>query len=68
MYSIKIKFKQERKSVMKQKKKTNKPKSNKPTMCPHAKSTDQYHGWECTIAGGECAYLVPIVTKCPYLE
>ena len=53
---------------MKQKKKQNKPKIHKPTMCPHAKHTDQYHGWECTIAGGECAYLIPIVTKCQYLN
>lgn len=27
--------------------------------CKYAAKTDQYHGWKCTVTGGECAFLTP---------
>lgn len=33
-------------------------------ICPNAKSTDQYHGWECKITGGECMFLFPNYNAC----
>ena len=35
--------------------------------CPNAKPTDQYHGWECKITGGECAFLYPNLELCKAL-
>lgn len=32
--------------------------------CSAAKSTDQYHGWECEISGGACMYLSPNSKQC----
>ena len=32
--------------------------------CPNAKPTDQYHGWECKITGGECMYFFPNYERC----
>lgn len=32
--------------------------------CKCAISTDQYHGWECTITGGECMFLFPNSKLC----
>ena len=35
--------------------------------CPNAKSTDEYHGWECKITGGECAFIFPNLELCKTL-
>ncbi len=35
--------------------------------CKCAISTDEYHGWECTITGGACAFLYPNQKKCHQL-
>lgn len=32
--------------------------------CKCARPTDQYHGWECTVSGGECMLLIPSSKKC----
>ena len=32
--------------------------------CAAAKRTDEYHGWECTISGGECMFLYPDDEEC----
>lgn len=32
--------------------------------CKCAKSTDEYHGWECTVSGGACMFLFPNSKKC----
>lgn len=32
--------------------------------CACAKSTDEYHGWECEITGGACMYLYPSSKQC----
>lgn len=32
--------------------------------CKCAVSTDEYHGWECSITGGPCMYLVPNSKRC----
>lgn len=32
--------------------------------CKCAKPTDQYHGWECEITGGECMFLFPSSKAC----
>lgn len=32
--------------------------------CKCARSTDKYHGWECTITGGECMFLIPNSKVC----
>ena len=32
--------------------------------CKCAKSTDEYHGWECEITGGECMFLFPDSKAC----
>lgn len=41
-----------------------KQESEKMKICPNAKSTDQYHGWECKITGGECMFLFPNYNAC----
>ncbi|MBQ3543444.1 MAG: hypothetical protein IJA34_00405 [Lachnospiraceae bacterium] len=35
--------------------------------CPYAVSTDEYHGWECSITGDSCLYLFP-TSNCEYLD
>ena len=32
--------------------------------CKCAKSTDEFHGWECDITGGACAFLIPNSKRC----
>jgi len=32
--------------------------------CKCARSTDEYHGWKCTITDGECMYLFPDQDAC----
>ena len=32
--------------------------------CTCAIATDQYHGWECSITGDECMFLVPNSKRC----
>ena len=32
--------------------------------CACAHSTDEFHGWECEITGGACAFLVPDSKLC----
>lgn len=32
--------------------------------CKYAVETDQYHGWECMVTGGECAFLAPNSRLC----
>lgn len=32
--------------------------------CKCAIPTDQYHGWECTVSGGECMFLMPNSKAC----
>lgn len=32
--------------------------------CSCASPTDQWHGWECSITGGECMFLFPSATMC----
>lgn len=32
--------------------------------CKMARRTDQYHGWECKISGGECMFLYPDDEEC----
>lgn len=32
--------------------------------CKCAKSTDQWHGWECTITEGPCEFLIPDSKRC----
>lgn len=32
--------------------------------CKCAKPTDEWHGWECTIQGGPCMYLIPNSKAC----
>ncbi|GFO86542.1 hypothetical protein [Anaerostipes butyraticus] len=32
--------------------------------CKMARRTDQYHGWECEISGGECMFLYPDDEEC----
>ena len=32
--------------------------------CKCARRSDQYHGWECTVTDGECAFLVPNSNLC----
>lgn len=32
--------------------------------CKYAEETDQYHGWECAVTGGKCAFLVPNSRLC----
>lgn len=32
--------------------------------CKCAKVTDEWHGWECTVSGGECMYLMPDSKRC----
>lgn len=35
--------------------------------CQYAAATDQFHGWECQITGGECVLLIPNEKSCPAL-
>lgn len=35
--------------------------------CKCARSTDEYHGWCCTITDGACVFLVPNSKKCAEL-
>jgi len=35
--------------------------------CRYAIATDQFHGWECQITGGECTLLRPDEKSCPAL-
>ncbi len=35
--------------------------------CRYATATDQFHGWECRITGGECELLIPNERSCPEL-
>lgn len=35
--------------------------------CQYASATDEFHGWECKITGGECELLFPDAEKCPSL-
>lgn len=35
--------------------------------CPNAKPTDEYHGYECKITGGECMFLFPNYKACQSL-
>ncbi len=32
--------------------------------CRYAKTTDEWHGWECSITGGACMFLYPSSKKC----
>lgn len=32
--------------------------------CKCAKPTDEWHGWECSITGGECMFLLPDSKVC----
>lgn len=32
--------------------------------CKCAISTDEYHGWECTVTGGACVFLNPNSKQC----
>lgn len=32
--------------------------------CSCAKRTDEYHGWECEITGGACAFYIPSSKSC----
>jgi len=32
--------------------------------CKCARRTDEWHGWKCTITGGECMYLMPDSKAC----
>ena len=32
--------------------------------CSAAKSSSQYHGWECKVSGGACMFLVPNSKAC----
>jgi hypothetical protein len=32
--------------------------------CSCSRSTDEYHGWECTITDGECMFLSPDSKQC----
>lgn len=32
--------------------------------CKYAAESGQYHGWECTVTGGECAFLTPNSRLC----
>lgn len=32
--------------------------------CSCAKITDQYHGWECSVSGGECMFFMPNSKAC----
>ena len=32
--------------------------------CACAKRTDQYHGWECEVTGGACAFYIPNSKSC----
>lgn len=32
--------------------------------CSASLSTDEFHGWECTIIGGECMFLIPNSKAC----
>lgn len=35
--------------------------------CKIAIATDEYHGWECPITDGECAFLIPNSKLCAKL-
>lgn len=35
--------------------------------CSYAIPTDEYHGWECSITGDSCLYLIP-TSNCGYLD
>ncbi|MDD3404585.1 MAG: hypothetical protein PHQ72_14735 [Hespellia sp.] len=32
--------------------------------CKYAKTTDEYHGWECSVTGGACMFLFPNSKAC----
>lgn len=32
--------------------------------CKCAIATDEYHGWECSVTGGACEFLVPSEKAC----
>lgn len=32
--------------------------------CSCAKATDEYHGWECTVSGGACEFIIPNSKAC----
>jgi len=32
--------------------------------CKCAIPTDQWHGWECTVSGGECMFIIPNSKAC----
>lgn len=32
--------------------------------CKCASVTDEYHGWECSVTGGACVYLIPDSKAC----
>lgn len=32
--------------------------------CRYARSTDEYHGWECTITEGACMFMYPNQKAC----
>ena len=32
--------------------------------CKAARATDEYHGWECEITGGECMFMIPNSKAC----
>ena len=32
--------------------------------CRYASVTDEYHGWECSVTEGACAFLIPSEKAC----
>lgn len=32
--------------------------------CEYASATDEYHGWECSVSGGACMFLLPDSKLC----
>lgn len=32
--------------------------------CKCSRSTDEFHGWECSVSGGACVFLFPDSKRC----